>query len=73
MYCNWGQKHKQTTAIATQNNSSSDDSPRKPRKCLQRLSERKIIVTIFRDRNGRLLAEHGSIINTENYLEQKTN
>jgi len=50
-------------------------SPKRPRKCLQTLSARKIIVTVFLDREGVLLVdflERGSTINSERYCETLT-
>jgi len=47
-------------------------SPKKPRKCLQILSVRKIMSTVFWDREGVLLVdflESGSTINYERYCE----
>jgi len=47
-------------------------SPKRPRKCLQTLSARKIMATVFWDREGVLLVdflERGSTINSEAYCE----
>lgn len=47
-------------------------SPKRPRKCLQTLSARKIMATVFWDREGVLLVdflERGSTINSERYCE----
>uniref|UniRef100_A0A8C5RFZ3 Transposase n=1 Tax=Laticauda laticaudata TaxID=8630 RepID=A0A8C5RFZ3_LATLA len=45
--------------------------PQKPRKCLQMFSARKIMVTVFWDRQGVLIdfLEHGSTINSVGYCE----
>ena len=47
-------------------------SPKRPRKCLQTLSARKIMATVFWDREDLLLVdflERGSKINSEKYCE----
>ena len=47
-------------------------SPKRPRKCLQTLSARKIMATVFWDREVVLLVdflERGSTINSERYCE----
>ena len=47
-------------------------SPKRPRKCLQTLSARKIMATVFWDREGVLLVDflvRGSTINSERYCE----
>lgn len=51
-------------------------SPKKPRKCLQTLSARKIMATVFWDRQGVLLIdflERGATINSERYCETLRN
>lgn len=51
-------------------------SPKKPRKALQTLSERKIMATVFWDRQGVLLIdflERGATINSERYCQTLRN
>jgi [histone H3]-lysine36 N-dimethyltransferase SETMAR len=51
-------------------------SPKKPRKCLQTLSARKIMATVFWDRKGVILIEfleRGATINAERYCQTLTN